>query len=125
MMIITNVTIRNALEKIVQKLKDTVGDNLLEVSFFGSRKKGTFRPDSDLDVYILLKNDTFLIRGKIAEILTDVERDDFDYDISINSTIQSATIREKNIHIGSLFIQGLDQEKEILYEQTAERLCSL
>ena len=116
-MIITNHIIRNALENIVLRLHDTLGDNLIEVSFFGSRKKGTYRADSDLDIYILLKKDSFSIRGQIAEITTDAERDFFDYDISVNPTIQSVAVRQKNVEIGSFFIRELDSEKEVLYEQ--------
>lgn len=43
------------LEKYVENLKEIYGDDLLQVSLFGSYARGDYGPDSDIDILIIVK----------------------------------------------------------------------
>lgn len=56
------------LKRKVKKLRALFGDDLLLVAAFGSRVRGDFWEDSDLDVLVVLGNKDFASEMKIAEI---------------------------------------------------------
>lgn len=39
-----------------KELKNKLGDSLISVYFYGSRARGTAKKDSDLDLFLLMKN---------------------------------------------------------------------
>ncbi|MBU2595396.1 nucleotidyltransferase domain-containing protein [Patescibacteria group bacterium] len=41
---------------IKQKVEKKLKDNLISITFYGSRANGTGRKDSDLDLFVLVKN---------------------------------------------------------------------
>ncbi len=47
----------SAVNDFHQRLKDFLGERLFEIRLFGSKARGTDRPDSDVDVCVLLKGD--------------------------------------------------------------------
>ncbi len=43
-------------KNITQELRQKLGDDLIRVKFYGSRAKGMASKDSDLDLFLLMKN---------------------------------------------------------------------
>ncbi len=48
---------RNALEQFVQQLHRRFGERVQSVSLFGSKARGDFGPDSDIDLLVRLDDD--------------------------------------------------------------------
>lgn len=49
------IDLKPILEKYVDKLKEIYGDDLLQVSLFGSYARGDYGPDSDIDILVIVK----------------------------------------------------------------------
>lgn len=47
---------KQSLREIKQNLKDKLGDNLLSLRLYGSKARGTWKPWSDTDLFIVVKN---------------------------------------------------------------------
>jgi predicted nucleotidyltransferase len=61
-----------ALEVFLEKLQEQEGENLLRVVLFGSVARGDSEPDSDMDVFVLVKNGT---RWELMERIVDIAMD--------------------------------------------------
>ena len=53
---IKNIVNRKAINEFLQLLHKAEGDNLIQVILFGSVARGDDHGDSDIDIFILLKN---------------------------------------------------------------------
>ena len=79
-------------ENILQRIKKIVSDNdpLAKVYLYGSRARGTMKPDSDWDLLILLNQD---------KITTDIERNVtyplYDLEFEIGEVISPMVYSEK------------------------------
>jgi len=49
--------VKPILEKLKNYLQDKYKNNLAQIILFGSQARGNARPDSDIDILIVLKND--------------------------------------------------------------------
>ncbi|MCX7914518.1 MAG: nucleotidyltransferase domain-containing protein [Thermodesulfovibrionales bacterium] len=56
------------LNRKVKKLRTIFGDNLLYVVVFGSRVRGDFIAESDMDVLVVLDKRDFQIELKVADV---------------------------------------------------------
>ncbi|MFQ6079813.1 MAG: nucleotidyltransferase domain-containing protein, partial [Thermodesulfobacteriota bacterium] len=59
---------RKAIESFVKELRRKLGEEILSIRLFGSRVRGDFHRDSDIDVFILVKKRTLDIEDMITEI---------------------------------------------------------
>jgi predicted nucleotidyltransferase len=60
------------LDQFKDKLKQILGDQFVELMLFGSKARGDDRPDSDIDVLVIVTTDDWRIRDKVYEIATDI-----------------------------------------------------
>jgi len=61
-----------ALEEFLRRLRDVLGNNLIEVKLFGSKATGKDQPDSDIDVLVAVEEGGVEIEDKILDIAFDV-----------------------------------------------------
>lgn len=62
-----------AVKRITGKLKKLLGDNLHTVLVFGSRVRGDFGAESDLDILVVVKKRTFGTIDAVNEVLSEEE----------------------------------------------------
>jgi len=63
----------NIIKKFIQKLKNTkLKEEIEKIYLFGSRAKGTERPDSDYDFLIVTSSNNKEFRDKIYDIVVDM-----------------------------------------------------
>lgn len=68
----------NILKKYVENLKKIYGKDLLQVSLFGSYARGDYKPDSDIDILVIIKGSDehkYIYRDDLCEMSMDFNMD--------------------------------------------------
>jgi predicted nucleotidyltransferase len=83
-----NPQLQMILRTLRQKLAQTLGDQLERVVLYGSRARGEARPDSDIDVLVVVKSDVNYpdLMQRTSAIVADVS---LQYDVVISRTFAS------------------------------------
>lgn len=63
---------RKAVDKFVKMSMDKCGDKLEEIILFGSVVRGEANEDSDIDILVITKEDSFKMQKLLSEIVIDV-----------------------------------------------------
>ena len=77
---------RAALRHFTQRLRDGFGSEIRRLVFFGSKSRGDFGPDSDLDLFIVLDDGDWSIKDRIRFVAADIS---LEYDVLLNTHILS------------------------------------
>ena len=67
--------VRWFLEDLTRRLQQHAGNNLVEVRLFGSHAHGEARPDSDVDVLVVVEQLPLPVKDRILEIMADTALD--------------------------------------------------
>ncbi|MFN3739196.1 MAG: nucleotidyltransferase domain-containing protein [Thermodesulfovibrionales bacterium] len=117
--VLPEIAVSKALDLLRKKLLETLGGDLLRMIFFGSRRSGRFREDSDIDVFIVLKKKSPQLRDIVYSIADEIEKEILLYRISFSlhifDEVEYRSFKEK----GSLFLEDIEASGEILYERVS------
>ena len=108
-----------AIEEFLQCLREAEGDNLLQVLLFGSVARGDDHKDSDIDVFILLKNydktgaEKVIIKERILNIASAIGELN-NHQVYISPLIRSEETYLKNRR-NSLIYYNIADEGALLY----------
>ena len=100
-------TERKVAGSFIKELGEKTGDEMLSVSIFGSEARGDFYKDSDIDIFILVKENRPDIRDKLAEITTGY---DIEYSLPLSPVLYDLFESEKNRELGSFFLGNMEKE---------------
>jgi len=82
-------TIQQLIQQYVSNIHDIYGSHLRQIILYGSYARGDFRPDSDIDIMILLDLSDIDIK-KYRHQLSDMTFDfNMDYDVDIKPIAKS------------------------------------
>ncbi len=98
---------KEALTLLLCRIKQELKEEILQIKFFGSKAKGNFAPDSDIDILLIVKSRTEKVLDKIAEIHLDV---DLKYDPNISLIIFSEDEYQQNRKLETPFIRNIERE---------------
>lgn len=62
----------SALKQFKTCLEQVLGSRLIEVKLFGSKARGDDKPDSDIDVLVVVSEDNWRICDEVYGIVTDI-----------------------------------------------------
>lgn len=102
---------KDILESLVKEFSSD--RRILKVIVFGSRVRGDYRSDSDLDIFILVDHKNRDIKDKIVGIVYSHE---LKADISFAVTIFSLEEMKFNERLGSPFLESIKKEGIIIYD---------
>ncbi len=102
---------RKAVKLFSDRLRKLLKDNLVHIKLFGSKIRGDFTKDSDIDLVIVMREKNYIIREQIYDILLDVE---LEFNAHISLKIFTSDEIEKNKQLGSPFIDNLEREGILL-----------
>ncbi len=100
---------RKALERIAQEA--ALHPMLERLVAFGSRIRGDFHGDSDLDILVLVHD----IAAK-EEIVAFLYRVETEYDVPLSPVIYTVAEYETNRRMGSRFVDNVEKEGVVLYD---------
>ncbi len=78
---------------------------------FGSRIRGDFRGDSDLDILILVRD--IAAKDEVIAFLYQIE---MRYDVPLSPVIYTVAEYETNRRMGSRFVENVEKEGVVLYD---------
>jgi len=97
----------NIIEKLVKKIKEALGGNLVFIELFGSKIRGDYEPDSDIDLLIVVRNKDVKLRTNLYDILFEI---DPYYSFKISLIIYSEFEYKQNIKLKSTFFENIKKE---------------
>ena len=106
-------TEREAVRRIASGLLTC--SHVLRGTIFGSRIRGDFTGDSDLDLLLIVTDSGN--RDEAIGVLHDIE---LELDVPISPTIMTADEYEKNAKTGNAFIRNVEREGLIVYDARRE-----
>ncbi|BCB95427.1 hypothetical protein JZK55_03490 [Dissulfurispira thermophila] len=117
---IPEIATRDAIEAFKDALTSRLPEDILRIIFFGSRRRGIFRPDSDIDLLIVIREKKRDVIDKVFEIGDMVERYILKYEIpfTIHILTEGEYLRFKESK--SLFISSIEKEGIIIYERVSQ-----
>lgn len=103
-----------ALDEFKYKIKKKLGEQLVKIILFGSKARGEARPDSDIDVLIIIKRESEKVRDNIVDIKMNIN---LKYNLFVSPVVYSK--KEYNYYksIPTIFIQNVYYDAIKLYEQ--------
>lgn len=98
---------RHAVNEFARLIRAQLGKRLIKVEMFGSKVKGNFTEDSDIDVLIIVKERTLDVMDRIGDIAAELT---LEYNIPISPIVFSEHEYKVNVDMSSPFILSVDAE---------------
>jgi len=114
------ITTTEAIKALRKELVSTLSDNVSKVVFFGSRRRGIFGPDSDIDLLIVLRQKTKELVDRVFEISNMIEEDVLHYEIPLTIHIITEDEYHRFKESKSPFILSIEREGMVIYERTTQ-----
>ena len=109
---------RKVLEVFVRKLEAKEGENLLRVILYGSVARRTDLPDSDIDVFVMLRKSDFGKRGEIVDIAVDVNYDYGEYKTHLAPLTMAEDNYRESIALGLPLLKNIQRDGVVLFDRT-------
>lgn len=93
--------------ELAGKIRQLLGNQLVLLEIFGSKIRGDFTPDSDIDILIVVKNKNIGLKNKLYDILFEI---DPYYEYKISLIIYSEFEYKQNVKLESPFIEYIQKE---------------
>jgi predicted nucleotidyltransferase len=101
---------KKVVKAFIKDLRRQLGDYIIKVQVFGSKIRGDFEEYSDIDIFILVK-DNKDIRDKISDISAEYF---FRYEVPLSPVVYSLSEYKKNKELGSFFLEEIEKEGILL-----------
>lgn len=96
-----------ALNEFKRRLLQELGEEVLELKLFGSRARGKFRKDSDIDVLVVLKSRSKRKKDFILDLTIELL---YKYGVLISPLVYSKKEYLRYRRLPSIFLQIVEKE---------------
>ena len=98
---------QSAVATFVSRVRAALGQNLVEVRLFGSRARGDCRPDSDIDIALVVETD----RAQAEDVAIDIAFDvNVASDLYISPRVIERSVLSHPVWRTTAFVQALERE---------------
>ena len=101
-----------AVQRFETAARDILSHNLILLEVFGSKARGDYKSESDIDVFVLVKKFNPDVMEKIAAISSEIS---IEQGILISAVVLSESEYNNNRDANTLFVQEIDKDGIILY----------
>lgn len=98
---------RKVINKSILQLKEEFGNDLILIRLYGSKVRGDFDKESDIDILIVAKQNRLAIKKKVFDILFNI---DPYYECKISPVILSEYDYRKNRELQTPFVESIEKE---------------
>ena len=98
---------KEIIRSFVAELKRRLGNEIVRIALFGSKVRGNYSEESDIDIFILVREKTSDIRDKVGDLTADYI---FDHDIPLSPVLYDLFEYQKNKELGSFFFESVEKE---------------
>ncbi len=98
---------RAAILAFSRRLKKLLGKQRVSLLLFGSKARGDARKDSDIDIFILVKDKKNDVNDKIAQVTAEILDD---YGILLSPVSYDLHEAEMNVKLHSFFFEEVQRE---------------
>lgn len=102
-----NVKERDGINQFVKRARHLLAQSLMDIRIFGSKVRGDFDKESDIDVLLVIDSDDWHIQDEISKIAADVN---MEFDCNISPVVYTHREHERNKYFRTLFIQEVERE---------------
>lgn len=104
--------VRLCLEDLAQRLQRELGDQVREVRLFGSYARGEARPDSDIDVLVLVEEVSLAVEKRVCAAAADVG---LEHDLVISVLVWDADHQNKHEAMQTQLLRHIQAEGVTLW----------
>lgn len=98
---------RKAIKTFARRLRRSLGEQLVSVLLFGSKARGDYHKDSDIDIFVLLKRKTPREYEIISQTTVDIEEE---LGVVLSPVVYSVYEQERNLAMHSFFFEAVQSE---------------
>lgn len=98
---------KEGVKTFVDKVKQLLGPSLIKLRIFGSKVRGDFDMESDIDILLVVESEDWHVRGEIINIVAEVN---LEYSCNISPVIYTSREHEMNKYYKTLFVQEVERE---------------
>jgi predicted nucleotidyltransferase len=98
---------KKVVQSFVEELRNKIGNEIINIVLFGSKARGDFNRESDIDIFVLVREKTQNIRDKVGDITADYI---LDYDIPLSPVLYDLDEYNQNKKLGSFFFENVEKE---------------
>ena len=100
-------TEKELVQSFADELRVSMADEIMKIVLFGSKARGDFDTDSDIDIFILVREKTQDIRDRVGDVAADYI---FDYDVPLAPVLYDLEEYDQNLKLGSFFFENVEKE---------------
>lgn len=102
---------KQAIISFSKNLKKLLGKQLISIQLFGSKARGDYNGDSDIDIFILIRKQTLSSIKIIAKVTSDIW---WEYDILMSPVMYDLEEYDRNVGMHSFFFEALSKEGVVI-----------
>jgi len=92
-----------AIKKFTLNAKKILKDNLLDILIYGSIARGEAKKESDIDIIVVVKKNTFKTQMKLAALAFDILMETGEY-------ISLQTLKSKDLERDTIFLHNVRRD---------------
>ena len=102
-----NAVDQQAIGEFQDRVRDLLAEKLCSLRLFGSKVRGTDTVDSDIDIFVVVQDDSFLTKRAIIDAAFDVN---LKYDVYISPRVVPRSLYENSLFHTTPFVQGVERQ---------------
>ena len=105
---------KEAIQESANVLKELLKNNLIKIVLYGSYARGDYNNLSDIDIFVLVKNNKNELNNLLNMICEKFFELDLKYNVTLNPLIESLQVYDKYKDYSLLF-ENIEKDGVVLY----------